>query len=85
MVNPVCFAAEPPPDTGVAKLQGFHRLYWIDVAQVHHHRIRHRGLHPGEIEGAKFVPFGDDDGGVRSLQKGIRAVGELSLRQQQPG
>ena len=64
-------AAQAPAHADIAEA-GFRHLGWaVDVAQIHHQRRLQRRLHLGEVQGAEFVPFGQDHHAVGAFQRVI--------------
>src|SRR5258708_12698369 len=64
------------PTTNAVIRKSLQVLGAIDIAQVHQHGLLHHPLEALEVEGAKLLPFGDDDEGVAVFGAGVGTVAE---------
>ena len=65
-----------PPDALISETEGGHAGGVKDVSSVEDNRLPHQPAHHLEIRVAKLVPLGDDNQGIRLLE---RPVGPIAV------
>src|SRR5215471_2927824 len=78
-------AATRPPATDAVIRKPLQFLGAIYVAQINKHGLPHHALEALEVEGAKLLPFGDDDERVGAFGAGIGTVAECDACEHLPG